>query len=59
MKKIKTKSENSKLDLYNTYSEDNIEFVSRQDEEETLQSLRFYQQSRKSWYTSDIDNYFD
>lgn len=59
MKKVKIKSEKPKLDLYNTYSEDNIEFVSRQDEEEVLQSLGVYQKQPNLCYTSDLDNYFD
>ena len=59
MKKFKAKSENYKVDVYNTYSEDNLEFVSRQDEEETLQSLRFYAGRQKPCYNDDINNYFD
>jgi hypothetical protein len=58
-RKTKTNREPTQLDVYSRYSETNLEYVSAEDERETLQQLGIYSKSSESRYNQSFDKYYD
>ena len=58
-RKTKTNREPAQLDVYSRYAETNLEYVSAEDEKETLQQLGIYSKSSESKYNQAFDRYYD
>jgi len=58
---MKSKQSKTKvIDIYSKYEDSDLEYVSPDDERETLQSLGVFRKLEKSCYNSDHDdNYFE